>query len=104
MYSQPDSRTELSPPTVQDLVQQYKDRLARHTSRLFAVLMLLQWIGAIVTAIVVSPYTWRGTTNSIHIHVWAAVFLGGVISVVPISLALAYPARALTRHVIAAGQ
>src|SRR5205085_7643571 len=39
-----------------------------------------------------------------HIHVWAAVFLGGVIVAFPIYLGLRRPGETLTRHVIAAGQ
>jgi len=66
--------------------------------------MLLQWVGAILTAAIVSPRTWSGTTGSVHVHVWASIILGGVITVVPVGLALVYPTRPLTRHVIAAGQ
>jgi len=66
--------------------------------------MLLQWVGAVLTATIISPKTWIGTTSSVHVHVWAAVFLGAIITFVPVGLALSYPTRALTRHVIAAGQ
>jgi len=100
-----DSNTEtLKPITVGDLVEQYRNRVERNTSRIFAVLMLLQWVGAIATAAIVSPRTWSGTTSSVHIHVWAAILLGGIITVVPVGLALVYPTGVLTRHTIAAGQ
>src|SRR5207249_5843876 len=39
-----------------------------------------------------------------HIHVWAAIFLGGIISLFPCALALTWPGRAFTRHAIAIGQ
>src|SRR5918995_4596891 len=48
--------------------------------RLFAVLMLLQWITAIAIAFVVSPRTWIGDEARVHAHVWAAVLLGGALS------------------------
>src|SRR2546430_42351 len=41
--------------------------------RLFAVLMLLQWVTAIIIAFVVSPRTWIGDEARVHVHVWAAV-------------------------------
>jgi signal transduction histidine kinase len=76
----------------------------RRTDRLFVVVVLLQWFGGILTAIWISPRTWAGTSSQTHLHVWAAVFLGGAISSLPIYLALAHSGSALTRQVIAVGQ
>src|SRR2546427_7622107 len=104
MHKEGDSREPLNLTNVGDLVQQHRDRIARNTSGIFAVLMLLQWAGAIVTATIVSPRTWTGTISSVHVHVWASIVLGGIITVVPVALALIYPTQSLTRHVIAAGQ
>ena len=104
MHQQPDSRNQVSLTRTGALLQQHKDRLARNTSRIFVALMLLQWVGTILTATIISPRTWIGTTSLVHVHVWAAVFLGAIITFVPVGLALVYPTRALTRHVIAAGQ
>src|SRR4051794_26361602 len=104
MYKHPDSTEQLSPGTVDGLVALYRNRLARNTSKIFAVLMSLQWIGAILTAAIVSPRTWSGTSSAVHIHVWAALILGSIITIVPVGLALMYPERTLTPHVIAAGQ
>jgi len=72
--------------------------------RLFAVLMLLQWITAIVIAFVVSPFTWIGDEARVHVHVWAAVLLGGALSGLPILFAQLMPGATLTRHVIAIAQ
>src|SRR5690242_4526011 len=102
MYSQPDKQLNLT--TASEFVELYKSRLARNTSHIFAVLMPLQWAGAILTALIISPRTWSGTTSSVHVHVWAAILLGGTITMVPVGLALVYPTQAFTRHVIAAGQ
>jgi PAS domain S-box-containing protein len=71
---------------------------------MFAVLMTLQWVGGIVAAYWISPRTWVGTTSQTHIHVWAAVFLGGAISSLPIFLAVTRPGRSSTRYTVAVGQ
>src|SRR5438067_943850 len=104
MHKERNSRDPLNPTSVGELVQQHRDRIARNTSGIFAVLMLLQWAGAILTAAIISPRTWTGTASSVHVHVWASIILGGIITIVPVGLAIVYPSQALTRHVIAAGQ
>ncbi len=104
MHEQPVSREELNRGSKAELVQGYKDKIARNTCRVFIVLMLLQWVGAIITAAIVSPRTWAGASSSVHVHVWAAIFLGGIITLLPVGLALVSPTQPLTRHVIAAGQ
>jgi PAS domain S-box-containing protein len=71
---------------------------------MFAVLMTLQWVGGIVAAYWISPRTWVGTTSQTHIHIWAAVFLGGAISSLPIFLAVTRPGRSSTRYTVAIGQ
>ena len=74
------------------------------TDRLFAKLMVGQWLFAIVIALVVSPYAWEGRTRTVHAHVWFAIFLGGAISVFPIALAVRRAGWVVTRHVIAGAQ
>src|ERR1044072_2287085 len=75
-----------------------------NTDQLFAKLMFCQWLACIVMAIVISPYTWSGQTKAIHAHVWAAIFIGGAISVFSIWLTRAWPGAAITRHIIAVAQ
>jgi PAS domain S-box-containing protein len=74
------------------------------TDRTFAILMIVQWIAGIIMAVVVSPRTWIGDTSTVHIHVWAAILLGGLVSSLPIALAILCPGRAVTRHWIAIAQ
>ncbi len=74
------------------------------TDQLFARLMFFQWIGGVAMALIVSPYTWTGQARAIHVHVWAAIFLGGAISFFPIWLTRVWPGAAITRHVIAVAQ
>ncbi len=70
----------------------------------FAVLMTVQWAAAIVAAFVISPNTWAGTESTMHVHVYAALLLGGLISAPPAILAWTRPGTPLTRHLVAAAQ
>ncbi len=71
---------------------------------MFAGLMILQWIAGIGVALWITPRTWVGAVSSVHVHVLAAIFLGGAIAAFPVLLAIIQPGRALTRHVIAASE
>jgi signal transduction histidine kinase len=74
------------------------------TDRLFAGLMVIQWLAGIGVALWITPRTWIGSTSAIHLHVLAAIFLGGAIAAFPVLLALIHPGHALTRHVIAGSE
>jgi diguanylate cyclase (GGDEF)-like protein/PAS domain S-box-containing protein len=82
----------------------HQQQIYGQTDRMFAVLMIIQWLAGIVAALVISPRTWIGQTSNVHIHVWAAVFLGGIISLFPVMLALLRPGHLSTRYTIAVGQ
>src|ERR1041384_7410908 len=87
-----------------ELFREQQHSIHLQADGMFAWLMVFQWLGGILAAMVVSPRTWEGTISHVHVHVWAAAVLGGAISAFPIALALALPGRTVTRHVIAAGQ
>ncbi|HEX5242685.1 MAG TPA: ATP-binding protein, partial [Tepidisphaeraceae bacterium] len=87
-----------------ELYDAHRLSIYRRTDRVFAILMAVQWVFGIVAAVFISPRTWAGTSSFIHPHVWAAIFLGGAISSLPIFLALVMPGRALTRYVISVAQ
>jgi signal transduction histidine kinase len=87
-----------------DLFDQYRHAIHARTDRLFAGLMVFQWIGGIVFALWVSPLTWFGAASRTHVHVWAAVFLGGAICLFPAALGLFRPGRPSTRYTIAVAQ
>src|SRR5262245_55264489 len=72
--------------------------------RMFAVLMVAQWLFAIVLAVLVSPYAWAGKTREFHPHLFAAIFMGAGIAVLPVLLSVYLPGRTVTRHVIVASQ
>lgn len=93
----PDLRT-------RELFEEQHWRVLCWTDRVFGWLLPLQWLGAIATAIWISPETWSGTESQIHAHVYAAVFLGFGIIVLPTLLVWRYPGHASTRHVTAVAQ
>ncbi len=82
----------------------HQQSLYEQTDRLFAYLMIAQWIAAIFFALVVAPRTWAGAQSQIHVHVWAALILGGLVSVFPAALALLRPGDTFTRFTIATAQ
>lgn len=76
----------------------------RRTDRMFAVLILCQWAFGVACAVITSPKTWSGLNSQVHVHVWAALFLGGAISFLPVLLAWQRPGWVFTRHTIAVAQ
>src|SRR5580704_6032623 len=87
-----------------DLFEQYRLEIYRRTDRLFAGLMGFQWIAGIIFALWVSPLAWAGSVSSTHVHVWAAVFLGGAICLFPALLGVLRAGEASTRYTIAVAQ
>ena len=87
-----------------DLFRQYQQDIHQRTDRLFAGLMAFQWIAGIVFALWVSPLAWYGGLSRTHVHVWAAVIVGGVICLPPALLALVRPGFASTRYTVAVAQ
>jgi two-component system sensor histidine kinase/response regulator len=93
--------------TVERAAVIYREHLEAGYGRidqLFAALLLLEWLGAIAFASLVSPYTWAGETVSIHVHLWAALVLGGAIISLPLGLMVLRPGAASTRQSVAVAQ
>jgi len=82
----------------------HQQAIYEQTDRMFAYLMGAQWLAGIVFALLVAPRTWSGADSAIHVHVWAAVILGGIVSIFPAALALLRPGETMTRHTIAVAQ
>jgi hypothetical protein len=82
----------------------HRGQILRGTDRLFAALMVGQWVFGVVVALVVSPYAWEGKVSAVHVHVWASLLLGAALSSLPVALALLRPGWVVTRHVVAAAQ
>jgi two-component system sensor histidine kinase/response regulator len=86
------------------LFDEHRQTVYRQTDRMFAVLMGLQWIAGIAAAYWISPRAWAGAASHTHPHIWAALLLGGAMSVLPVVLAVTRPGEASTRYCIAVGQ
>lgn len=78
--------------------------VARKTDRAFAVLFISQWILGVVLATTLSPLTWNGPANALHVHLYFAVFLGAFVAGPPILLGLLRPGTYSNRFVIATSQ
>lgn len=87
-----------------ELFHHHQRTIYERTDCLFRRLLLFQWLGIVIISLLVSPRTWIGTRSEIHIHVWAAFVLGGLITAFPCVLTFKYPGATLTRHVIAVAQ
>ena len=87
-----------------ELYAEYQHEIHRRTDRLFAGLMAFQWLLGIAFALWVSPLTWAGTESSTHPHVWAAVFLGGIVCLFPALLGWFRAGQLSTRYIIAVAQ
>lgn len=88
----------------QELAARQESLNSTRTDRLFAALMIVQWLASIGAAIWVSPYAWAGTAVSTHPHVNDALFLGGLVTILPVALVLLRPGTKSTRHTVAVGQ
>ena len=87
-----------------ELFQQHQQEIYRNTDRLFASLMLFQWLAAILIAMIISPRAWIGQSSHIHTHMWMAIFMGGAITIFPIWMTRTWPGTAMTRQIVAIAQ
>src|SRR6266852_4497687 len=88
----------------EELFHEQQETIFRRTDRMFGWLMCFQWLAGIVAAVWISPKTWLGAESRIHMHIWAALFVGGAITSFPVLMAWKRPGWVLTRHAIAVGQ
>ncbi|MEM9665332.1 MAG: methyl-accepting chemotaxis protein [Bacteroidota bacterium] len=91
-------------PSAKALFREFRRDSYVHMDRLMGGLLLLQWVGAVVLAFTVSPKTWIGGDSATHLHVYAALFFGGALSLIPAALAFKRPGQASTRYAIAVAQ
>ena len=103
-FSEPEAASGNLAQLAEDLFQGERRRAWKRTDRMFAGLMVVQWLAGIGVALWVTPHTWIGAVSSVHVHVFAAIFLGGAIAGFPVMLVLTHPGHTLTRHVIAASE
>ena len=87
-----------------ELAREAETKIYRQTDRMFAGLLLFQWVAGLAIARWISPLTWAGAESRTHAHVWAASLIGGAILSLPLWLAFNRAGATLTRHVIAVAQ
>jgi PAS domain S-box-containing protein len=88
----------------EEIFRERQQEIHVRTDRMFANLMIVQWIAGIVTALWISPRAWEGMESEVHGHVWAAVFLGAAVASLPVWLAWSHPGAEITRQTVAVGQ
>src|SRR5262245_5216010 len=88
----------------EELWRDHRHKIYRNTDRLFGGLLVLQWLAGIAAAYWISPRTWVGSESQVHVHVWAALLLGGIVALPPAVLAWWRAGETFTRHVIAVAQ
>src|SRR5712675_1800499 len=79
------------------LFQESLSEVHKRTDRLFARVMIAQWLAGIAIAFWLSPRTWIGASNQWHLHVWASIFIGGLLAGFPVWLAWKQPGHESTR-------
>ncbi|APZ95481.1 PAS domain S-box protein [Fuerstiella marisgermanici] len=97
----------LNPENIQrrnDLREQLNREHCTRVDRLFVALMVVQFVCGIVAACLISPKTWIGQTSHVHIHIWAAFLLGGLISGGPIVAVWLNPGSQQSRLMMAVSQ
>ncbi|MCM3873941.1 MAG: response regulator [Pyrinomonadaceae bacterium] len=85
-------------------LREHQQTIYVRTDRMFVKLMVLQWVAGVILASWISPRSWVGAESQTHPHVWAALFLGGAITLLPVWLGWFRPGATSTRNVIAIGQ
>lgn len=86
------------------LFEQQQQAIYVRTDRMFAWLFVVQWIGACVASLLITPTSWIGTHSFIHVHVWEAFVFGLVINSLPLYLVWKRPGALFTRQSIAIAQ
>jgi hypothetical protein len=89
---------------VTKLYEEHKRTLCRRVDREFALLMIAQWVFAIICSVMISPQVWFDGPERAHIRIWMAVIMGGVICSLPLYFAILRPGEKIGRHAIAIAQ
>jgi len=91
-------------PRAEDLYRQHERSIFVQTDRLFASLMFVQWLATLAAVHWMPPPASVAASSGAHLQMWAALYLGGALSLFPFALAISWPGRSSTRYVIATAQ
>jgi PAS domain S-box-containing protein len=86
------------------LHQQHYSETCRQTDRLFAGLMVFQWLAALAIVLWISPETWQGEAGAILPEVRLDAFLGVGIMLLTGGMVYISAGSVWTRHVVACSQ
>lgn len=79
-------------------------KLCTGTDELFLRLLLVQWVGAVVAALLIAPFGRDGAVEYVHPHVWFSILLGGSLYFIPLVINRHSPGSTTSRHSIAVAQ
>jgi hypothetical protein len=85
----------------------YEDQIGgqrRNLDRMFSRLMVVQWVAAIVLAVVWSPIGWAEKHDVVGNHLYVALLAGAVLTFLPLAMVRTMSGTSATRHVLAACQ
>lgn len=85
---------------VDQLFQQFQQAVYKRTDRLFAGLLLAEWLCCVICSCLIPAGALPGLAYA-KIHVWITVVLGGIVTFVPIFLTYEYSGKVFTRHTVA---
>lgn len=88
----------------QQLTEERVKTVRFQTNWLFALLLILQLAATIITAIVYTPKAWAGSFAQPHIHLYAAIGIGTLLTVVPLYLIARFPKRYSTQITVSIAQ
>jgi signal transduction histidine kinase/CheY-like chemotaxis protein/HPt (histidine-containing phosphotransfer) domain-containing protein len=86
------------------LYEQQLERIGETTDRFFAKLLVAEWAAAVVVAFLVTPRAWAGATSTVHVHVWAAIALGGLVTLPPALHAYFRAGAEINRYLVGIAQ
>lgn len=78
--------------------------VSKKTDRIFAGMFIFQWLFGIILALWLSPLAWEGTESKVHLHVYAAFFLGGLAALFPVALMFFRAGHYWNRYYVAVSQ
>jgi signal transduction histidine kinase len=88
----------------EEIFAETEKKLHRRIDKLLVALLFAQWFLAVIWAATLSPLSWNGLNSSLHIHVKAAIVVGGLITFFPFILLRKASGSALCRHSVAIAQ
>ncbi|TAE25032.1 MAG: methyl-accepting chemotaxis protein [Candidatus Kapaibacterium sp.] len=94
----------LVPARTVELMSGYQYDVYVRVDKILSRLLLIEWVVAIIFAVVVTPNTWIGEQSSANIHVFVALGLGALLAVFPTVLVRMNAGATINRHVIVVAQ